>query len=89
MVAIRRLIIFIAQILALVFIVVSTMAGALLGDALLNGVPMIGSAMVVPMSVKGISLFGALAGFFVSTMLVAAFFVIVEIAYNTRNPFNT
>ena len=38
---------------------------------------------------RGISIVGALAGFFISTILVALFFLCVEIAYNTRNPFNT
>jgi hypothetical protein len=37
----------------------------------------------------GVSIFGAVAGFFVSTILVAIFFLAVEIANNTRNPFNT
>jgi hypothetical protein len=38
---------------------------------------------------RGVSIFGAVAGFFISTMLVALFFLLVEIAHNTRNPFNT
>jgi len=57
MLALRRAVIFVAQILALIFIVVATMAGAL-------------------------------AGFFVSIVLAALFFLLIEIAYNTRNPFN-
>lgn len=89
MITIRRLIIFLAQILALVFIVVATLAGALMGDWLLAGVPVLGSATIMLTSATGISVFGTLVGFFSSTMLVATFFVFVEIAYNTRNPFNT
>ena len=89
MIAIRRVIIFMAQILALIFIAVSTVAGALLGDSLLSGIPTLGSATVLLTSVRGISFFGAVAGFFVSTILAAMFYVFVEIAYNTRNPFNT
>ena len=42
-----------------------------------------------PFGTRGISIVGALAGFFISTILVALFFLCVEIAYNTRNPFNT
>ena len=34
------------------------------------------------------SIAGALAGFFVSIVLAALFFLLIEIAYNTRNPFN-
>ena len=90
MIKIRRLIIYMAQILALLFIVIATLGGALLGqDWLLDGVPTLVSTMVVQTNVGGISVFGALAGFFVSTMLAATFFVFVEIAYNTRNPFNS
>ena len=85
MIAVRRVIILLAQILALVFIVVATLGGALLGD----GVPVLGNALVIQSNLGPISLLGALAGFFVSTMLAAVFFVFVEIAYNTRNPFNT
>ena len=38
---------------------------------------------------RGLSIVGALAGFFISTILVALFFLCVEIAINTRNPFNS
>ena len=89
MIAVRRFVIFVAQIMALVFIVVSTLAGSLLGDWLLNGMPIIGTAIIASTSIKGISLFGGIAGFLVSTMLAAVFFLLVEVAYNTRNPFNT
>jgi hypothetical protein len=37
----------------------------------------------------GIPVVGAVVGFFASTMVTAIFFVLVEIAYNTRNPFNS
>lgn len=90
MIKIRRLIIYMAQILALLFIVIATLVGALLGQEwLLSGMPILASTMVVQTSAGGISIFGALAGFFISTMLAAVFFVVVEIAHNTRNPFNT
>ena len=89
MIAVRRLIIFVAQILALLFIVVATLGGALFGDLMLNGVPVLGNFLVIQSNAGPISFFGALAGFFMSTMLAAVFFVFVEIAYNTRNPFNT
>ena len=47
MIAVRRAIIFVAQILALISIVVSTMAGALAGDWLANTVPALGGAMAI------------------------------------------
>jgi len=88
--SIRRAIIFVAQILALLFIVGSTMAGALAGqDWLSTAVPSLGGAFPSLSGPRGISIFGAMAGFFVSTILVALFFLAVEIANNTRNPFNT
>jgi hypothetical protein len=95
MVPVRHAIIFVAQILALLFIVVSTMAGALAGhDWLANTFPILGGAMAILADtrladMRGVSIFGAVAGFFISTMLVALFFLLVEIAHNTRNPFNT
>jgi hypothetical protein len=90
MVSVRRAVIFVAQILALLFIVFSTMAGALAGqDWLSNTVPSLGGAFASLSGPIGISIFGAVAGFFVSTILVAIFFLVVEIANNTRNPFNT
>ena len=88
--SVRRAVIFVAQILALLFIVVSTMAGALAGqDWLANAVPALGGFMAALSSLGGVSILGAIAGFFVSTILVALFFLAVEIANNTRNPFNT
>ena len=89
MVSVRRAVIFVAQILALLFIVASTMAGALAGqDWLSNAVPALGG-FVAALSGPGVSVVGAIAGFFVSTIFVALFFLAVEIANNTRNPFNT
>ena len=80
---VRRAVIFVAQILALISIVVATIAGALAGgDWLASTFPMLGA-----IGTRGISIVGALAGFFISTILVALFFLCVEIAYNTRNPF--
>jgi hypothetical protein len=95
MISIRRAIIFVAQILALLFIVVSTMAGALAGqDWLTNTFPVLGGVLAILADTRladmgGVSIFGAVAGFFISTMLVALFLLLVEIAHNTRNPFNT
>jgi hypothetical protein len=80
---VRRAVIFVAQILALISIVVATVAGALAGgDWLASAFPMLGV-----IGTREISIVGALAGFFISTILVALFFLCVEIAYNTRNPF--
>ena len=80
---VRRAVIFVAQILALISIVVATIAGALAGeDWLASTFPMLGA-----IGPRGVSIAGALAGFFISTILVALFFLCVEIAYNTRNPF--
>jgi hypothetical protein len=89
MVAVRRAVIFVAQVLVLILIVVATMAGALAGENwLVNAFPMLGRATATLPGIPGISIVGALASFFISTMLVALFFLCVEIAYNTRNPFN-
>jgi membrane associated rhomboid family serine protease len=89
MVSVRRAVIFVAQILALLFIVVSTMAGAMAGqDWLSNALPSL-SGVFASLPGPGVSIFGAIFGFFVSTILVAIFFLAVEIANNTRNPFNT
>ena len=88
MIAMRRLIIFVAQLLALVFIVVSTLAGAVLGEWLFTSMPILGNAIVALTNSSGLSFFGAIVGFFISTLLAAVFFVLVEIANNTRNPFN-
>ena len=88
MLVVRRAVIFVAQILALIFIVVATMAGALAGDTwLANTAPMFGGIVALMPSVP-ISIAGAGAGFFVSVLLAAFFFLLIEIAYNTRNPFN-
>jgi hypothetical protein len=53
----------------------------------LSYVPVLGNAIVLLTGTPGIPIFGALLGFIVSTILAAIFFVLVEIAYNTRNPF--
>jgi hypothetical protein len=82
---VRRAVIFVAQILALISIVVATLAGALAGENWLTST----FPMLAAIGTRGISIVGALAGFFISTMLVALFFLCVEIAYNTRNPFKT
>ena len=37
---------------------------------------------------RAVSIAGAIAGFFVSIVLAALFFLLIEIAHNTRNPFN-
>jgi hypothetical protein len=85
--AVRRAVILVAQILALIFIVVATMAGALAGDAwLANAMPMFGN-IVALMPSTPISIAGAVTGFFISIVLAALFFLLVEIAHNTRNPF--
>ena len=85
---VRRAVIFVAQILALIFIVVATMAGALAGDAwVANAAPMFGG-IVALMPSAPFSIAGAIAGFFVSIVLAALFFLLVEIAHNTRNPFS-
>ena len=82
---IRRAVVFVAQILALVFIIISTMAGALAGeDWLASTFPAIGGKFT---GTPGM-IAGALAGFFVSTMMAALFFLCVEITRNTRNPFD-
>ena len=88
MLAVRRAVIFVAQILALIFNVVATMAGALAGDAwLANAAPVFGGIIALMPSAP-YSIAGAIAGFFVSIVLAALFFLLIEIAYNTRNPFN-
>lgn len=88
MTMIRRAVIFVAQILTLIFIVVTTMAGAIAGDAwLVNAAPMFGG-IVALMPSAPISVAGAIAGFFISIVLAALFFLLVEIAHNTRNPFS-
>jgi hypothetical protein len=90
MVSVRRAVIFLAQILALLSIVVSTMAGALAGhDWLSNALPSLGGTLASLAGSAGFSILGAVIGFFVSTILVAIFFLAVELANNTRNPFNT
>ena len=88
MISVRRAVIFVAQILALISIVVATMAGALAGETGWRGTfPALGAIGTLA-GTRGISIVGALAGFFISTILVALFFLCVEIAHNTRNPFN-
>jgi hypothetical protein len=88
MITIRRAVIFIAQILALLFIAAATVVGALVGDSLSSTVLTIENAIPALTVVQGISLVGAAGGFFISTMLAALFYLIVDIANNTRNPFN-
>ena len=71
MFAVRRAVVFVAQILALIFIVVATMAGALAGDAwLANAAPMFGG-IVALMPSAPYSIAGAIAGFSVSIVLAA------------------
>ena len=90
MVSVRRAVILVAQILALISIVIATVAGALAGEDWLTGTfPALASSIGALAGTRGISIVGALAGFFISTILVALFFLCVEIANNTRNPFNT
>ena len=89
MIKIRHGVILLAQALALLFIVFATAAGALAGDKWLTYVPILGNAIVLLTGTPGIPIVGAVIGFFASTMLTAIFFVLVEIAYNTRNPFNS
>jgi hypothetical protein len=85
--AVRRAVIFVAQILALIFIVVATMAGALADDAwVANAAPMFGGIIAL-IPTGPVSIAGAIAGFFVSIVLAALFFLLIEIAHNTRNPF--
>ena len=87
MATVRRAVIFVAQILSLLFVVVATMAGALAGDGwITNAAPMFGSVLALLPSAP-ISIAGALAAFFVSIVLAALFFLLIEIANNTRNPF--
>jgi amino acid transporter len=88
MISIRRAVIVVAQVLALVFIVLATVAGALAGDNWLTYVPLLGNVIVLLTGTPGIPIFGALIGFFASTMVSAIFYLLVEIAHNTRNPFN-
>ena len=87
MATVRRAVIFVAQILALLFVVVATMAGALAGDGwITSAAPMFGSVLALLPSAP-ISIAGAVAAFFVSIVLAALFFLLIEIANNTRNPF--
>jgi len=87
---VRRAVIFVAQILALISIVIATVAGAFAGEGWLTSTfPTLAGSIGTLTGVRGISIVGALAGFFISTILVALFFLCVEIAYNTRNPFKT
>jgi hypothetical protein len=88
MATVRRAVIFVAQIFTLIFIVVATLAGALAGDAwLANAAPMFGG-IVALMPNAPISVAGAIAGFFASIVPAALFFLLIEIAHNTRNPFS-
>jgi hypothetical protein len=73
---IRRAIIFIAQLVALVFIFISTVGGYAAG--------MQSAAYGVPVDPAMVGIVGAVSGFFFSLMVTAAFFALVEIAHNTR-----
>lgn len=73
---IRRAIIFIAQLVALVFIFISTVGGYAAG--------MQSAAYGVPVDPAMVGIVGALSGFFFSLLVTAAFFALVEIAHNTR-----
>ena len=86
--AVRRVVIFVAQFLALLFIVVATMAGALASDAWIATAAPMFSGLVTLIPSAPISIAGAIAGFFISILLTALFFLLVEIAHNTRNPFS-
>jgi hypothetical protein len=85
--AVRRVVILVAQIVALVFIVAATMAGALAGDAWVANAAPIFRGIIALMPSAPISVAGAIAGFCISILLTALFFLLVEIADNTRNPF--
>ncbi|HZP70911.1 MAG TPA: hypothetical protein VFB29_13275 [Pseudolabrys sp.] len=87
--AVRRAVIFVAQILALIFIVAATMAGALASDDWLIGTAPFFGGLVSLVAGAPVSIAGAIAGFFVSTVLSALFFLLIEIAHNTRNPFSS
>ena len=89
MIKIRHAVILLAEVLALLFILFATLAGALAGDKWLTYVPILGNAIVLLTGTPGIPVVGAIIGFFASTMVTALFFVLVDIAHNTRNPFNS
>jgi hypothetical protein len=75
MIAVRRAVIFVAQIMALISIVVATTVGALVGgDWLGNIFPALAGAVGALAGTRGMSILGAIAGFFISTILVALFF---------------
>ena len=76
---IRRAIIFIAQLVALLFIFIATAGGYAAG---MQGPSMIGIRGVGDPALFGIV--GAASGFFFSLLITAAFFALVEIAHNTR-----
>ena len=88
MLAVRRAVIFVAQILALIFIVVATMAGALAGDSwLAKATPMFGGIIALMPSAPYFDRRGA-RGIFRLHRAGGLFFLLIEIAYNTRNPFS-
>jgi hypothetical protein len=88
MAMVRRAVIFVAQILVLISVVVATVAGALAGDSwVTNAAPIFGNIVTLIPSTP-ISIVGAIAGFFISIVLAALFFLLIEIAHNTRNPFS-
>ena len=76
---IRRAIMFIAQLVALLFIVVATFGGYAAG---MQGPGIIGIRGVGDPAMFGIV--GGVSGFFFSLLITAAFFALVEIAHNTR-----
>jgi len=73
---IRRTIIFIAQLVALLFIVFATAGGYAAG--------MQGAAYGGPIDPALVGIVGAASGFVFSVLTTAAFFALVEIAHNTR-----
>jgi hypothetical protein len=74
---IRRAIMFIAQLVALLFIFIATAGGYAAG--------LQGAAYGVPVDPAMVGILGAASGFFFSLLMTAAFFALVEIAHNTRN----
>ena len=85
---VRRAVIFVAQILALLFIVVATIGGAR-GRRLGRECRADVGGIVALMPSASISIAGAIAGFFISILPTALFFVLVEIAHNSRNRFRS
>lgn len=81
---IRRAIIAIAELLALVFVVASTIAGYTFGTRL---APYIQSGPDVGAQLEALGRaapIGGITGLFISILITASFFALVEIAHNTR-----